>query len=112
MNSDIPVKCSGKLIPKEKAVKMFVFSRKYQVKHVNGLTYDFLYEIAKNLSEGVTAHKKDFDVSHVIAMEPMNWNGKKVLENLDIELVRNNQFLCHYEDFAEWTSTKTKFKTI
>ena len=34
----------------------------------------------------------------------------KILENLDIELVRNNQFLCHYEDFAEWTKTKTKFK--
>ena len=54
------------------------------------------------------AHKRDFDVSHVIAMEPMNWNGKEILENLDIELVRNNQFLCHYEDFAEWTTTKTE----
>ncbi|GIS34204.1 MAG: hypothetical protein Ct9H90mP5_06530 [Acidimicrobiaceae bacterium] len=32
--------------------------------------------------------------------------GKKPFENLDIELVRNNQFLCHYEDFAEWTKPK------
>lgn len=33
------------------AVKKFVFSRKYQIKHVNGLTYDFLYDMAKTLAE-------------------------------------------------------------
>lgn len=42
---------SGRLIPKEKAIRMFVFTRSYQVKHVNGLTYDFLYDMAKQLQE-------------------------------------------------------------
>ena len=51
VNVDIPLKWTGKLIPKEKAVRMFVFTRKYQVKHVNGLTYDFLYDMAKQLSD-------------------------------------------------------------
>lgn len=51
VNTDIPLKWTGKLIPKEKAVRMFVFAKKYQVKHVNGLTYDFLYDMAKQLHE-------------------------------------------------------------
>ena len=48
---DTPVRWTGKLIPKEKAIEMFVFSRKYQIKHVNGLTYDFLFDMAKTLDE-------------------------------------------------------------
>ena len=51
INSDIPLKWTGKLIPKQKAVRMFVFLRKYQIKHVNGLTYDFLYDMARQLQE-------------------------------------------------------------
>lgn len=51
VNGEIPLKWTGKLIPKEKAVRMFVFARKYQVKHVNGLTYDFLYDMAKQLHD-------------------------------------------------------------
>ncbi len=48
---DVPLNWTGKLMPKEQAIRMFVFSRKYQLKHVNGLTYDFLFDIAKNLHE-------------------------------------------------------------
>lgn len=51
INVDIPLKWTGKLIPKEKAVRMFVFGKKYQIRHINGLTYDFLYDMAKQLSE-------------------------------------------------------------
>ncbi len=42
---------SGNLIPKDKAIRMFVFTRSYQIRHVNGLTYDFLYDMAKQLQE-------------------------------------------------------------
>jgi hypothetical protein len=51
INSEHPVRLTGKLIKKEEAAGKFVFSIKYQIKHVNGLTYDFLYDIAKNLDE-------------------------------------------------------------
>ncbi len=51
VSSDIPLKWTGKLIPKNQAVKKFVFSRKYQIRHVNGLTFDFLYDMAKTLQE-------------------------------------------------------------
>jgi hypothetical protein len=51
VNAELPIRCTGKRIPKKKAIRMFVFSRKYQIKHVNGLTYDFLYDIAKSLDQ-------------------------------------------------------------
>ena len=72
--------------------------------------YEVDYRRADTLRDGVSAHMDAFDVANVIAMEPMNWNGKRVLEDLNVELVKNNQFLCHYEEFAEWTTTKNKFK--
>ena len=46
-----PLRWTGKLIPKDKAARMFMFKKSYQVQHINGLTYDFLYEIAKKLSD-------------------------------------------------------------
>lgn len=47
----IPILCTGKLIPREKAMRMFVFKKSYQVQHVNGLTFDFLFDMAKKLAE-------------------------------------------------------------
>ncbi len=47
----LPVKWSGKAIPKVTAIKKFVFAKHYQIRHVNGLTYDFLYDMAKELDE-------------------------------------------------------------
>ena len=49
--NDLPLRWTGKLIPREKAIRMFVFKKSYQVQHINGLTYDFLYDMAKKLSE-------------------------------------------------------------
>lgn len=51
INSDIPLRWSGKFIKKKDAIKKFVFINKQQLVHVNGLTFDFLYEIAKELEE-------------------------------------------------------------
>ena len=50
-NIEAPIQWSGKKIPKDEAVRKFVFTRKYQIKHVSGLTYDFLYAMAKDLHE-------------------------------------------------------------
>ena len=40
-----PLRWTGKLIPVQKAMRMFMFKKSYQVQHVNGLTFDFLYEM-------------------------------------------------------------------
>lgn len=46
-----PLRWSGKFIPKEEACRKFVFSGKVQLHHVNGLTYDFLFGMARELEE-------------------------------------------------------------
>jgi len=48
---NLPIKWSGKLMPKSMAVKKFVFAKHYQIRHVNGLTYDFLCDMAKELDD-------------------------------------------------------------
>ena len=47
----LPIRWTGKLFPKADAMRKFVFVRSYQIRHVNGLTFDFLYDMAKKLDE-------------------------------------------------------------
>jgi hypothetical protein len=51
INSDVPLKWTGKYIKKEEAIHRFVFTNKKQLVHINGLTFDFLYDIAKELDK-------------------------------------------------------------
>jgi hypothetical protein len=49
--TEIPLKWSGKLLKKAEVYNRYVFSGKLQIVHVNGLTYDFLFGIARELEE-------------------------------------------------------------
>ena len=51
INTDVPLKWTGKFIKKKDAVSKFLFTNKKQLVHVNGLTFDFLYEMAKVLDK-------------------------------------------------------------
>jgi hypothetical protein len=42
---------SGRLMPIDRVLKSFALGQKLQLRHINGLTFDFLFEIAKNLQE-------------------------------------------------------------
>jgi hypothetical protein len=48
---EVPLTWTGKLMKKSEAIRRFVFSGKMQVQHINGLTYDFLYQMAKELDD-------------------------------------------------------------
>ena len=41
-------------------------------------------------------------------MEPTSWDGRLELERLGVELVRNDLFLCHYDDFASWAAGRKR----
>lgn len=47
----LPLKWSSKFMKKELAIKKFVFSRHYQIFHTDSLSFDFLYDMAKELDE-------------------------------------------------------------
>lgn len=51
VNSEVPLRWSNILIKKREAYRRFVFVNKQQLVHINGLTYDFLYAMAKELEE-------------------------------------------------------------
>ena len=51
MNAEFPMRWTGKFMKKDEAAHRFVFTNKKQLVHINGLTFDFLYEMAKDLQE-------------------------------------------------------------
>jgi hypothetical protein len=54
VNDAIPLRWTGRKMPISEAVRRFAFKRTIQLQHVDGVTYDFLHSMAKELSsEGV-----------------------------------------------------------
>lgn len=51
VNSEYPLMWTGKMFPRREAIRQFVFTRNYQLRHMNGATFDFLYAMAKELDE-------------------------------------------------------------
>ena len=51
VTGEMPLGWSGVFMKKAEAVKKFVFANKLQLTHINGLTYDFLFSIAKDLEQ-------------------------------------------------------------
>lgn len=48
---ETPIRMSGKLLPKKDVIQRIVLSKKYQLSHSNGLTFEFLFNIAKELED-------------------------------------------------------------
>lgn len=51
ITGETPLRWSGVFIKKDEACRKFLFASKVQLHHINGLTYDFLYGMAKELEE-------------------------------------------------------------
>jgi hypothetical protein len=47
----MPIRWTGKMMPKAEAMRRFVFKKSYQLRHVNGLTFDFLQAMAQKLAD-------------------------------------------------------------
>jgi len=51
VNEELPIKWTGKLIPRADLVRKYGIKRSMQLRHVDGVTFDFLFSIAKELHE-------------------------------------------------------------
>lgn len=49
VNEEYPLKWTGKLFPRAEVARRFAFTRSYQIRHINGATFDFLYAMAQEL---------------------------------------------------------------
>ena len=64
--------------------------------------FDVDHRSAPTLAEGLRGHVAEYRPERVITMEPMSWDGRSLIERLGVDVVSNNQFLCHYGEFATW----------
>jgi len=72
--------------------------------------FDVDYRRAASLADGHRLHVAQFQPSEVDVTEPLSWDGLALVRRLGCSVVRSNQFLCHYDEFASWKSTKKSFK--
>ncbi len=61
---------------------------------------------APDMTTGLQEHVREFAPSSVIAMAPMSWSARRLLERLGVDLVPNGQFACHENDFAQWLNDR------
>lgn len=54
VNQPIPLRWTGRMYPRQEALRRFVFTRNYQLRHVNGATFDLLYDMARQLDRADT----------------------------------------------------------
>lgn len=50
-NEESPVRWTGRRMSKAEVVTKFAFRRSVQIKHIDGLSFDFLYKMAKDLAD-------------------------------------------------------------
>jgi hypothetical protein len=51
VSNELPLKWTGKFLKRSEVIRKFIFASKMQLTHINGLTYDFLYAMAKDLED-------------------------------------------------------------
>ena len=51
VDEELPLKWTGRLISKSEFVRKFAVKRTLQIKHADGVTFDFLYAMAKELED-------------------------------------------------------------
>lgn len=52
VNDEMPVRWTGRTMPRSEVVRRYVFRRTLQLRHVDGLSYDCLHAMATELHEG------------------------------------------------------------
>ena len=69
---------------------------------------------APSLAAGVRAHVAEHRPTRIRAMEPMSYDGRALLlrfrDELGLEVVRSDQFLCHHDEFAAWADGRRSVK--
>ncbi|MFO7572075.1 MAG: cryptochrome/photolyase family protein [Gaiellaceae bacterium] len=72
--------------------------------------FDVDFRTAPSFADGLRAHRLEHRPARVLAMEPSSYDLRELLDRLCVELVRSNQFLCHYEEFANWAEGRKRLR--
>ncbi len=72
--------------------------------------FDVDYRHADSLEAGFEEHRDEHGDHDVVATEPLSRGARDLMERLGVELVRNDQFLCHPDEFAEWAEGRERLR--
>lgn len=75
-----------------------------------GAGFEVDYRHSPSLAAGHRDHVEQFAPDEVVATEPASWDGLDMLRVLGVSTVRSNQFLCHYDDFADWAGDRAHLR--
>jgi deoxyribodipyrimidine photolyase-related protein len=64
------------------------------------------YRQTATFVQGLAEHRAEFSPSRIVATEPNSHRARSLALGEDVVLVRSNQFLCHYDDFAVWARSR------
>lgn len=87
---------------------LLVTSMRRFADELRGAGYEVDWREADSFREAHAAHVADHSPDVVRAMEPMNRTGRRVLEDLGVELVRSDAFLTHPDEFRDWAEASTR----
>lgn len=65
---------------------------------------------SSSLAAGLAEHRAAHAPERVVAMEPASFDGLALLHRLDVDVVRSDQFLCHYDEFGAWAADRRSVK--
>ncbi|MTV26312.1 cryptochrome/photolyase family protein [Nitriliruptoraceae bacterium ZYF776] len=65
---------------------------------------------APSMRAGFEAHVDEHDPSSVRVMEPASLPGNRLLADLDVEVVDNDHFLCHWREFDGWAGDAERLR--
>ena len=66
------------------------------------------YRHAASFRAGLDEHRSEFRPDRILVMEPMSFSLAHQLPDLGVDVVRSNQFLCHYLEFAAWARDRKR----
>ncbi len=65
---------------------------------------------APTLEQGALDHLAEHSGEELVVTEPNSFDGHRLVTRLGASIVRSNQFLCHYSDFATWAEGRKQLK--
>ncbi len=102
-------KLTGQRWHRQRAHLVIAAMRRFAV-DLRSAGFEVDHRRAPSLRSGFAEHVAEFAPDDVAATEPASWDGLALLRSLDVTVVRSNQFLCHYDDFAAWAAGRKQLK--
>ena len=68
------------------------------------------YRKASSMREGFHQHCQEFSPTEIIATEPNSWSSRSMLNELGVQQLASNQFLCHPTEFAQFAAQRKSYK--